>query len=94
MTIENILHEASTVLNAAQRHASELKEVGVTDNELHRMLILIANVAIHGYTHLESDLNAAKALHELQIVKDLILWTAEKRFGNDSTVMQEFRQML
>ena len=91
MSIDDILHEASIVLNAAQRYASELEQVGVTNDELHRMRILIAHVAIHGYTHLGSDINGMKALHELQNVKDLILWTAERRFGNNSTVMQEFR---
>jgi hypothetical protein len=89
--VDIILHEASTVLHAARQHASELSEVGLTDNELSRMRLLITHVAAHSYTSLWNNINITAEVHELKIVKDIIYRAAEIRFGNAKEVLSEFK---
>ena len=91
MSADIILHEASTVLQAALQHASELKEVGVTENELHLMRVLIARVAAHNYTSLGNKVDFTVEVHELKVIKEVIFRTAEMRFGRSSKVLSEFR---
>jgi hypothetical protein len=88
---ETILHEASAVLQAALRHASELSEVGVTADDLHLMRVLITHVAVHSYTSLEKNTNVTAEVRELQIIKEVILRTAEMRFGHTNNVLNEFK---
>jgi hypothetical protein len=88
---ETILHEASTVLQAAQRYASELSDVGVTDDEFHLMSVLIAHVAVHCYTSLNNSQNITAEVRELKILKEVIYRTAEMRFGHTSNVLNEFK---
>ena len=89
--VDIILHEASTVLQAARQHASELSEVGLTDNELNRMRVLITHVAAHSYTSLWNNINIVSEVHELKIVKDVIFRAAEMRFGPTSSILNEFK---
>jgi len=89
--VDIILHEASTVLQAARQHALELSEVGLTDNELNRMRVLITHVAAHSYTTLWSNINITAEVHELKIVKDVIFRAAEMRFGPTSSILNEFK---
>jgi hypothetical protein len=89
--IEVILREATTVLQAARQHAIELSEVGLTDNELDRMRILITHVAAHSYTSLWSNINVAAEVNELKIVKEVIFRAAEMRFGHSNKVLSEFK---
>jgi hypothetical protein len=91
ISVDIILHEASTVLQAARLHASELSEVGLTDNELNRMRTLITRVAAHSYTSLWHNINITAEVHELKIVKDVIFRAAEIRFGNTNEVLNEFK---
>jgi hypothetical protein len=91
ISVELILHEASTVLQAARLHASELSEVGLTDNELDRMRLLITHVAAHSYTTLWSNINVTAEVRELKIVKDVIFRAAEMRFGHTNKVLNEFK---
>ncbi len=88
--VDIILHEASTVLQAARQHAAELSEVGLTNNELNRMRVLITRVAAHSYTTLWHDINISAEIRELKIVKDVILRAAEMRFGHTKDVLTEF----
>ena len=90
MSVVTILHEASTVLKVALRYASELSEVGITNRELLRMRELITRVASHNYTAWGDNTNATAELHELQNVKEVILKTAEQRFGSTSAILREF----
>jgi hypothetical protein len=90
MSIDKILHEASTVLYAAQRYLSELSEVGKIDHDIHRMRVLITRVAVHSYTDLESNKNVSAEVRELQDVKEIVLRKAKQRFGNTSEVLSEF----
>jgi hypothetical protein len=39
--VDTILREASTILSAAQKHATELSDLGVTEKEIHRLRTLI-----------------------------------------------------
>ena len=89
--VDIILHEASTVLQAARQHALELSEVGLTDNELNRMRLLITHVAAHSYTSLWNNINITAEVHELKIVKDVIFRAAEMRFGPTSSILNEFK---
>jgi hypothetical protein len=91
MSVAIILREASTVLQAARQHASELSEVGLTDNELDRMRILITHVAAHSYTSLWNDINVTAEVRELNIVKEVIFRAAEMRFGHTNNVLNEFK---
>ena len=88
--VDVILRESSTVLQAARQHAAELSEVGLTDHELHRMRALILHVAAHSYTSLWKNVNITAEVHELKIVKDVILRAAEMRFGRTNNVLGEF----
>jgi hypothetical protein len=90
-SIEVILREATTVLQAARQHATELSEVGLTDNELDRMRILITHVAAHSYTSLWSNINVVAEVKELKIVKEVIFRAAEMRFGHSNKVLSEFK---
>jgi hypothetical protein len=90
LPIDTILHEACTVLNAAQRHASELSDFGVTDNEIHRFRTLIVYAATNGYTQYKGTRNLSSILHELQTTKDLIQWTAGLKFGMNNSILKEF----
>ena len=91
MATEIILHEASAVLQAALQHATELSEVGITDDEFHLMRVLITRVAAHSYTSLENNINFIDEVRELKILKEVIFRTAELRFGHTSNVLNEFR---
>ena len=88
--VDIILREASTALQAAQQHALELSEVGLTDNELNRMRVLITRVAAHSYTSLWSNVNVSAEVRELKIARDIILRAAEMRFGSAHEVLIEF----
>ena len=88
---ETILHEASTVLQAAQRHAAELSGLGVTDKEFRLMSSLIAHVAVYCYTSLDKSMDITAEVHKLKILKEVIYRTAEMRFGHTSTVLNEFK---
>jgi hypothetical protein len=94
MSTEMILHEASTVLQAALEHASELSEVGVTDDEFHQMRVLITRVAAHHYTSLESKSDITNELRDLRIYKEVIFRTAEMRFGHTNNVLNEFKDSI
>jgi hypothetical protein len=91
MSVEGILREASAVLQAALQHASELSEVGVTDDEFHLMRVLITRVAAHSYTSLEKNNNYTDEVRELKIIKEVIFRTAELRFGHANNVLNEFK---
>lgn len=91
MSVDMILHEASTVLQAARQHASELSEVGVSDEEFHLMRVLITRVAAHNYTSLGNKIDFLDEVRELKIVKDVIFRMAEMRFGHTSNVLNEFK---
>jgi hypothetical protein len=90
MTIDKILHDASTVLDAALRHSSELSEVSTIENKIHHMRVLISRVAAHSYTTIEKNANIKAEVHELQSMKESILSIAKQRFGSSSTVLDEF----
>ena len=94
MSTEMILHEASTVLQAALQHASELSEVGVTDDEFHQMRVLITRVAAHHYTSLENKSDITNELRDLRIYKEVIFRTAEMRFGHTNNVLNEFKDSI
>jgi len=91
MSVDIILREASTVLQAAKRYKSELTEAGLTNSHLHQMSVLITRVAAHSYTAFENNHNVATELHELQDVKNTILSTAIQRFGSEGTELHDFR---
>ncbi len=91
MSVDKILHEASAVLSAALRYSSKFSEIDKIDQHIYRMRILITRVAAHSYTTLENNTNVAAELRELQDIKDFVLKTAEKRFCNTSTLLDEFR---
>jgi hypothetical protein len=91
MSIDKLLHEASAVLNAASRYSSELSEVGRIDHAIYRMRVLITTVAAHTYSSLGKETNIEAVVNELQSVKDVILRTAEQRFGGTSRVLDEFQ---
>lgn len=93
MSIDKILHEASTVLNAASRYSSELSEVGKMDHELHGMRVLITRIAVHSYTKIENNTNVTAEVRELLNVKRVILSAAEQRFGSASKVFNEFHSI-
>jgi hypothetical protein len=91
LSVDRVLHEATTVLQAAREHASELSEVGVTSDEFHLMRVLIVRVAAHSYTSLEKKPDNTDEVRELNIVKEVILRAAEMRFGPTSNVLNEFK---
>jgi hypothetical protein len=92
ISAEKILHEATTVLNAARQHASELSERGVTDEEFHSMRVLITHVAARTYTSsLGKNINFATEVRDLKIYKEVIFRMAEMRFGHTSNVLNEFK---
>ena len=92
ISAEKILHEATTVLNAARQHALELSERGVTDEEFHSMRVLITHVAARTYTSsLGKNINFATEVRDLKIYKEVIFRMAEMRFGHTSNVLNEFK---
>ncbi|HVN47562.1 MAG TPA: hypothetical protein VMU30_01950 [Bacteroidota bacterium] len=91
MFIQTLLHESAAVLHAAQQHETELAEVGVSTDELYRFRSLIVQVALDQYTQRKIGKPIQETLDELQIVKDLIVRTAELRFGDNNSILQEFR---
>ena len=91
LSVDRVLHEATTVLQAAREHAVELSEVGVTSEEFHLMRVLIVRVAAHNYTSLEKKPDDIDEVKELNIVKEVIFRAAEIRFGHTSNVLNEFR---
>lgn len=91
MSVDMILHEASTVLQATRQHAAELSEVGVSDEEIHLMRVLITRVAAHNYTSLGNKVDFLDEVRELKIVKEVIVRMAEMRFGHTSNVLSEFK---
>jgi hypothetical protein len=93
MSIDNILHEASAVLHAALRYSSEFSETDKIDHQIHRMRVLITRVAAHSFTTLGNNVNISAELRELQDVKEVVLRTAEQRFGRTSKVLGEFHYM-
>jgi hypothetical protein len=88
--VDIVLHEASTVLKAAQKHAAALSEIGVTDSELCHLRRLIARVAAYHLTLPEHRTNVVAELHELQFAKEVILRTVELKFGSASDIFMEF----
>lgn len=93
MSIDNILHEASTVLHAALRYSSEFSEADKIDHQIHRMRVLITRVAAHSFTTLGGHANISAELRELQDVKEVVLRKAEQRFGRTSKVLDDFHYM-
>jgi hypothetical protein len=91
MSVDKILHEASVVLQAARQHATELSEVGVSDEEIHLMRVLITRVAAHNYTSLGNKIDFLDEVRELKIVKEVIVRMAEMRFGHTSNTLNEFK---
>ena len=91
MSIDNILHEASAVLNAALRYSSKFPEIDKINNQIHRLRVLITQVAAHSYTTLGNNSNVVAELRELQDIKNIVLKTAEERFGSTSALLSEFR---
>jgi hypothetical protein len=91
MSVDNILHEASAVLHAALRYSSKFSETDKIDNHIYRMRVLITRVAAHSYTTLGNNANVSAELRELQDLKDIVLKTAEQRFGSTSALLGEFR---
>ena len=91
MSVDNILHEASAVLHAALRYSTEFSETDKIDHHIYRMRVLITRVAAHSYTTLGDDANISAELRELQDLKDVVLKTAEQRFGSTSMMLSEFR---
>jgi hypothetical protein len=91
MSVDNILHEASAVLHAALRYSSKFSETDKIDHQIHRMRVLITQVAAHSYTTLGNNTNVLAELRELQDIKDVVLKAAEQRFGSTSTLLSEFR---
>lgn len=94
MSILTVLHEASALLMAAERHASVLLEGGVTEDDLHHLRVLIAKVAAHSYIYNDRQTNITKELGELQRLKEIILKTAELKFGDNSILLKEFCTIL
>jgi stage III sporulation protein SpoIIIAA len=90
MSVDNILQEASAVLHAALRYSSKFSETDKIDHHIYRMRVLITQVAAHSYTTLGNNTNVSAELRELQDIKDLVLRTAEKRFGSTSMLISEF----
>ena len=91
MSVDNILHEASAVLNAALRYSSQFSETDKIHHHIYRMRVLITRVAAHSYTTLGNNTNVSAELRELQDIKDVVLKAAEQRFGSTSTMLGEFR---
>jgi hypothetical protein len=91
MSVDNILHEASAVLHAALRYSSKFSETDKIDHQIYRMRVLITRVAAHSFTTLDNNTNVSAELRELQDIKDIVLKTAEQRFGSTSTMLGEFR---
>ena len=90
MSVDNILHEASAVLDAALRYSSKFPEADKIDHHIYRMRVLITRVAAHSYTTLGNNTNVAAELRELQDIKDFVLKTVEKRFGGINMLLDEF----
>jgi hypothetical protein len=90
MSIDNILHEASAVLHAALRYSSEFSETDRIDHQIHRMRVLITRVAAHSFTTLGNNTNVSAEVRELEDLKEIVLKTAEQRFGSTSKVLGEF----
>lgn len=88
--IRVILNEASTVVNVAQRYASELSEIGIHNHELERMRTLIGTIAAHYHKREENKKNMVPELRELQFKKEVILKAVELKFGPTSPVLKEF----
>jgi len=91
MSTEIILHEATAALQAALQHAPELAEVGVTDEEFLLMRVLITRVAAYSYTSLGNNVDLNYEVGKLKILKDVIIRTAEMRFGHTNKVLNEFK---
>ena len=88
--VHAILHEASVVLKAAQKHAAALSEIGITDSELCHLRRLIARVAAHHRILLQGGTHAVTELRQLQLSKDVILRAVELKFGSASILFREF----
>jgi len=91
MFIHSILNEAAAILHAAQQHEAELAEVGVSSDELYRFRSLIVQIALDQYTQRKSGKPIQEEINELEGTKNLIVRTAELRFGDDNSILQEFR---
>ncbi len=85
-----ILHEASVILKAAQKHAAALFEIGITDSELCHLRKLIARVAAHHRILRQGGTHAVPELRQLQLAKDVILRAVELKFGSASILFREF----
>jgi hypothetical protein len=90
MSILTALHEAASLLAAAERYASVLPEGGLTEHELHRLRVIVVKFAAHRYLYAERGQNIAKELDELQALKKSIVRTIADKFGNESSVLKEF----
>ena len=90
MSILTALHEATSLLAAAERYASVLSEGGITEHELHQLRVIIVRVAAYSYIYAGKGRSVAKELDELQALKESIVRTIADKFGNNSSVLREF----
>ncbi len=90
MSILTALHEATSLLAAAERYASVLSEGGITEQELHQLRVIIVKVAAQSYMYAGDGRSVAKELDQLQALKESIVRTVADKFGNDSSVLKEF----
>lgn len=90
MSILTALHEATSLLAAAERYASVLSEGGITENEIHQLRLIVVKVAAHSYIYAGNGAGIAKELDELHVLKESILRTIAEKFGNNSSVLREF----
>jgi hypothetical protein len=90
MSILTALHEATSLLAAAERYASVLSEGGITEHELHQLRVIVVKVAAHSYIYAGNGQSIAKELDELQALKKSIVRTIADKFGDDSSVLREF----
>ncbi len=90
MSILTALHEATSLLAAAERYASVLSEGGITEHELHQLRVIIVKVAAHSYIYAGDGKSVAKELDELQALKESIVQTIADKFGHNSSVLKEF----
>jgi hypothetical protein len=90
MSILTALHEATSLLAAAERYASILSEAGITARELQQLRVIIVKVAAHSYIYAGNGKNIAKELDELRVLKESIVRIIAEKFGNNSSVLKEF----
>ncbi len=90
MSILTALHEATSLLAAAERYASLFSEGGITEHELQQLRVIIVKVAAHSYIYGGNGRSIAKELNELQALKESIVRTITEKLGHNSSVLREF----